>query len=72
MKYIKKYEPYRTEWRVFDEKKLLAGTVDMVYKKSNNEVIYYLIGKDQKNYKLNGEIEKENPFENCLKGLKSS
>ena len=38
-KYISKnYNPFRTEWRVFDEKKLLAGSIDMVYQKSDNEV----------------------------------
>ena len=36
---VKNYKPYRTEWRVFDEK-LLAGTIDMVYKKSNTSFLF--------------------------------
>tara|TARA_Y100000996_G_scaffold350090_1_gene289002 strand:+ start:475 stop:1212 length:738 start_codon:yes stop_codon:yes gene_type:complete len=66
---VKNYEPYRTEWRVFDEKKLLAGTIDMVYKKSNNKVFLFDWKRSKKIINSNGEIEKENPFENCLHGL---
>lgn len=32
--------PYRTEWRVFDEDYLIAGTIDMVYKREDGS--YYL------------------------------
>jgi hypothetical protein len=32
--------PYRTEWRIFDEDLMIAGTIDMVYKKENGE--YYM------------------------------
>ena len=48
--------------------KLLAGTIDMVYK---NLIVkyFFLIGKDQKIIDDGGNIEKDNPFENCLKGL---
>ncbi len=64
-----KYEPYRTEWRVFDDSKLLAGTLDMVYKKENNEVFIFDWKRSKKIISSDGSIEKENPFENCLKGL---
>ena len=33
--------PYRTEWRIFDSSTLLAGTVDMVYKKKNGELFIF-------------------------------
>jgi very-short-patch-repair endonuclease len=32
--------PFRTEWRIFDEDLMIAGTIDMVYKKENGE--YYM------------------------------
>ena len=35
LKFVAKYplmEPFRTEWRIFDEQLMLAGTIDMVYK----------------------------------------
>ena len=69
-KYINKnYEPYRTEWRVFDENKLLAGSIDMVYKKSGNEVFLFDWKRSKKIITSNGSVEKQNPFENGLKGL---
>jgi len=69
-KFIKtNYEPFRTEWRVFDEEKLLAGTIDMVYKKSNSEVFLFDWKRSKKIINSNGEVEKDNPFENCLNGL---
>lgn len=30
------FEPFRTEWRVFDEEHFLAGSIDMVYKDPND------------------------------------
>jgi len=36
------YEPYRTEWLVFDEDLLIAGCVDMVFKHSLNQT-YHII-----------------------------
>jgi len=41
--FINKYPkmiPYRTEWRIFDENLMIAGTIDMVFKKENDE--YYM------------------------------
>ncbi|MFT6745712.1 MAG: ATP-dependent exoDNAse (exonuclease V) beta subunit [Glaciecola sp.] len=35
LKFVDKYplmQPHRTEWRIFDEEVMLAGTVDMIYK----------------------------------------
>jgi len=42
--FINKYptiEPYKTEWKVFDSKSSVAGTIDMVYKKSNGELFIF-------------------------------
>ena len=64
-----KYDPYRTEWRIFDDNKSLAGTVDMVYKKNNNELFIFDWKRSKKLINSDGSIEKENPFENGLKGL---
>ena len=69
-KYISKnYNPFRTEWRVFDENKLLAGSIDMVYKKTDNEVFLFDWKRSKKIINSNGSVEKQNPFENGLKGL---
>lgn len=32
--------PFRTEWRIFDEELLIAGTIDKIYKKNENS--YYM------------------------------
>ena len=42
--FIKKYpsiKPYRTEWRVFDSKVSIAGTIDMVYEKPAGELFIF-------------------------------
>ena len=42
--FLKKYpkiQPYRTEWRVFDSKNSIAGTIDMVYKKKNGDLFIF-------------------------------
>ena len=36
-----KLEAYRTEWRIYDDSLSIAGTVDMVYKKENNELFIF-------------------------------
>ena len=36
-----KMKPYKTEWRVFDSKLSLAGTIDMVYEKPNGELFLF-------------------------------
>ena len=70
--FLKKYpkiQPYRTEWRVFDSKNSIAGTIDMVYKKTDNEVFLFDWKRSKKIINSNGSVEKQNPFENGLKGL---
>ena len=64
-----KYQPHRTEWRIFDEDKNLAGTVDMVYEKENGELFIFDWKRSKKIINSNGSIEKNNPFENGLNGL---
>lgn len=36
-----KMKPYRSEWRIFDEEYLIAGTVDMVYQKEGDELYMF-------------------------------
>ena len=64
-----KYKPYRTEWRVFDEDKKIAGTIDMVYEKENGELFIFDWKRSKKIINSDGSVEKNNPFENGLKGL---
>ena len=64
-----RYEPHRTEWRIFDEDKNIAGTVDMVYEKENGELFIFDWKRSKKIINSDGSIEKNNPFENGLNGL---
>ena len=64
-----KYQPHRTECRIFDEDKNLAGTVDMVYEKENGELFIFDWKRSKKIINSDGSIEKNNPFENGLNGL---
>ena len=44
LKFKEKYDsmiPFRSEWRIFDEDLLVAGTVDMVYQKEGNELYMF-------------------------------
>ena len=66
---LDKYQPHRTEWRIFDEDKNLAGTVDMVYEKENGELFIFDWKRSKKIINSDGSIEKNNPFENGLNGL---
>ena len=38
---INNYKPFRTEWKIFDEKQLIAGTLDMVYKKPDGSLFIF-------------------------------
>ena len=50
------FEPFRTEWLVFDEEHKVAGSVDMVYKKSDGTLAIY-------DWKRTEELKMENRFE---------
>jgi hypothetical protein len=38
---LKTLKPYRTEWTVFDEKLLIAGSIDMVYQREDGNLVIY-------------------------------
>jgi hypothetical protein len=47
--YEKGYRPYRSEWSVYDEKHKLAGTIDQLYYKQDENVLYMYDWKRSKN-----------------------
>ena len=54
-----KFEPFRTEWLVFDEEHKVAGSIDMVYKKPDGTLAIY-------DWKRAEEIKTENKFQSGL------
>lgn len=38
---LKTLKPYRTEWTVFDEELLIAGSIDMVYQREDGDLVIY-------------------------------
>jgi len=59
--FIKDYEhlkPYRTEWMVYSEELLLAGSIDMVFEKENGNLMIY-------DWKRCKDIKKFNSFNVC-------
>ena len=69
-KYItNKHKPFRTEWKIFDEDNLIAGTVDMVYQKKGGELFIFDWKRSKNVIKNDGRIDDINPFENGMKGL---
>jgi hypothetical protein len=53
------FEPFRTEWLVFDEEHKVAGSIDMVYKKADGTLAIY-------DWKRAEEIKTENTFQSGL------
>lgn len=53
-----KIEPYRSEWRIYDKRLKLAGSIDMVYKYPNNELSIV-------DWKRSKEIKTENKWQNA-------
>jgi ATP-dependent exoDNAse (exonuclease V) beta subunit len=47
--------PYRTEWRVYDEDKCVAGSIDMVFSNDKDEL--WIV-----DWKRSKEIKKNNPY----------
>ena len=41
VKSVPNLTPYRSEWKIFDEDLMIAGTVDMVYKKDDNSLVMF-------------------------------
>lgn len=60
--------PYRTEWRIFDARASIAGTVDMVYKKKNGDVFIFDWKRSTKLVDQQGNLLLKD-FKNGLKGL---
>lgn len=50
--------PYRTEWRIFDEDMLVAGTVDMVYKKEDGALFIFDWKRSEKVVYADGTIKR--------------
>jgi hypothetical protein len=61
-------EPYRSEWRVFDEELLLAGTIDMVYIKPNGDLYLFDWKRSEKVVDFGGNIQ-NNDYQTGLGGL---
>ncbi len=58
-RYGSKFEPFRTEWLVFDEEHKVAGSIDMVYKKPDGTLAIY-------DWKRIEELKTENRFQSGL------
>lgn len=54
-----KFEPFRTEWLVFDEEHKVAGSIDMVYKKLDGTLAIY-------DWKRTEDLKMENSFQSGL------
>ena len=51
--------PYRSEWRIFDEDLLVAGTIDMVYKKEDGSLYMFDWKRSEKVVKSDGSIRND-------------
>jgi hypothetical protein len=58
-KYGSQFEPYRTEWLVFDEEHKVSGSIDMVYRKPDGTLAIY-------DWKRIEEVKTENRFQSGL------
>lgn len=58
-KYGCRFEPYRTEWLVFDEEHKVSGSIDMVYRKPDGTLAIY-------DWKRIEEVKTENRFQSGL------
>jgi hypothetical protein len=54
-----RFEPYRTEWLVFDEEHKVSGSIDMVYRKGDGTLAIY-------DWKRIEEVKTENRFQSGL------
>jgi len=55
----KDLKPYRSEWEVYDEELLLAGSIDMIFEDDDGELIIY-------DWKRSKDIKETNPWEEGL------
>lgn len=51
--------PYRSEWRIFDEDLLVAGTIDMVYKKEDGSLYMFDWKRSEKVVNHDGTIKND-------------
>ena len=65
----KSLEPYRTEWRIFDEAYQVAGTIDFIAKNGNEFEMYDWKRSVKVIDKLNGQAIIENRWDQGFKGL---
>ena len=54
-----KFKPYRTEWLVWDRSVMIAGSIDMVYRKPDGTLAIY-------DWKRAKEIKTDNRYDNML------
>ncbi len=62
--FINKYptmKPFRTEWRIFDEDLMIAGTIDMVYQKENGDFYMFDWKRSEKVVDNLGNIKLSDP-----------
>ncbi len=52
--------PFRSEWRIFDEDLLVAGTIDMVYKKEDGSLYMFDWKRSEKVVRSDGTIKNDN------------
>ena len=52
-------EPYRTEWRIYDKERMLAGTVDALFRRPDGSIVMY-------DWKRSKEIKKANRWQSGL------
>lgn len=53
--------PHRTEWRIFDEDYLIAGTIDMIYKKEDGSFYMFDWKRSEKVVERNGNPKLSDP-----------
>ena len=51
--------PYRSEWRIFDEDLMVAGTIDMVYKKEDGSLYMFDWKRSEKVVNNDGTIKND-------------
>lgn len=52
--------PFRSEWRIFDEDLLVAGTIDMVFKRDDGSLYLFDWKRSEKVVKNDGSIKNDN------------
>ena len=51
--------PFRSEWRIFDEDLLVAGTIDMVYKKEDGSLYMFDWKRSEKVVRIDGSVKND-------------